>query len=191
MCAAGPRPVLRRQPSQSKPAGVGSTWVRCCFLTRPPVPAFVLCVTWQQAYGLKRLARGLASSRQGARQGFAAALAATLAHSAAAASKGAATAQKLQQPFVSAAGVLAVMDACLEVTGSMKGTVRLMSTVLCAGGCAGCSCGWAGNGLRSQHGQVPLLLAGMQGTYKHQRAAHKPTPWFCRGARVTVCSGCL
>lgn len=107
-------------------------------------PPFLLCVTWQQAYGLKRLARGLASSRQGARQGFAAALAATLAHSAAAASKGAATAQKLQQPFVSAAGVLAVLDACLEVTGSMKGTVRLMSTVLCAGGCAGCSCGWPG-----------------------------------------------
>jgi hypothetical protein len=94
-------------------------------LTVLAVPALLLLC--QQAYGLKRLARGLASSRQGARQGFAAALAATLAHSAAAASKGAAAAgQKLQQPFVSAAGVLALLDACLEVTGSMKGTVRLM-----------------------------------------------------------------
>lgn len=77
-----------------------------------------------QGYGLKRLARGLASSRQGARQGFAAALAATLAHSAAAVT-GAAHQQQLavQRPFVSAAGVLALLDACLEVTGSMKGTV--------------------------------------------------------------------
>jgi hypothetical protein len=89
-----------------------------------------------QAYGLKRLARGLASSRQGARQGFAAALAATLAHSAAAAAatagqkgskKGASavagSSTPLQAPFVSAAGVLALLDGCLEVTGSMKGSV--------------------------------------------------------------------
>jgi len=78
-----------------------------------------------QAYGLKRLARGLASSRQGARQGFAAALAATLSHSAAAAAKGVQQQQKpaLQRAFVSAAGVLALLDACLEVTGSMKGAV--------------------------------------------------------------------
>eukprot|EP00775_Hariotina_reticulata_P004051 gene4051-4298_t len=85
------------------------------------------CCSPHMAYGLKRLARGLASSRQGARQGFAAALAATLQYSAAAV---AATAQasssnrtpQLQQPFVSAAGVLAVLDACLEVTGAMKGS---------------------------------------------------------------------
>lgn len=78
-----------------------------------------------QAYGVKRLARGLASSRQGARQGFAAAFAATLAHSAAGASTPAGQQAQLvlQRPFVSAAGVLAVLDACLEVTGSMKGTV--------------------------------------------------------------------
>lgn len=94
-----------------------------------------------QAYGLKRLARGLASSRQGARQGFAAALAATLAHSAAAAAaaapggktgakKGAAAGSTpLQQPFISAAGVLALLDACLEVTGSMKGSVSRQGLV--------------------------------------------------------------
>lgn len=81
----------------------------------------------EQAYGLKRLARGLASSRQGARQGFAAALAATLAYSAAAASSHAGQQKVLQQPFVSAAGVLALLDACLEVTGSMKGTVSLLA----------------------------------------------------------------
>jgi hypothetical protein len=65
-----------------------------------------------------------------------------LAHSAAAAaaaaagsSKGKASGKKgkgsdnqgqqalLQAPFVSAAGVLALLDACLEVTGSMKGSV--------------------------------------------------------------------
>ncbi|WIA18061.1 hypothetical protein OEZ85_009542 [Tetradesmus obliquus] len=88
------------------------------------------CCSPLMAYGLKRLARGLASSRQGARQGFAAALAATLAHSAAAAAgghkggaKGAAgVSTPLQLPFVSAAGVLALLDACLEVTGSMKGS---------------------------------------------------------------------
>lgn len=74
-----------------------------------------------QAYGLKRLARGLASSRQGARQGFAAAFAATLAHSAAAAAHHGAT--PLQQPFVSAAGVISVLEALLEVTGSMSGSV--------------------------------------------------------------------
>jgi hypothetical protein len=88
-----------------------------------------------QGYGLKRLARGLASSRQGARQGFAAALAATLAHSAAAVT-GAAQQQQLavQRPFVSAAGVLALLNACLEVTGSMKGTVSgcCLVCVLCA-----------------------------------------------------------
>lgn len=82
-----------------------------------------------QAYGLKRLARGLASSRQGARQGFAAALAATLAHSAAAAASQQGQQRPkqqqlaLEQPFMSAAGVLALLDACLEVTGSMKGAV--------------------------------------------------------------------
>uniref|UniRef100_A0A383W0H0 Myb-binding protein 1A n=1 Tax=Tetradesmus obliquus TaxID=3088 RepID=A0A383W0H0_TETOB len=88
------------------------------------------CCSPLMAYGLKRLARGLASSRQGARQGFAAALAATLAHSAAAAAAGhkggakgaAGVAMPLQLPFVSAAGVLALLDACLEVTGSMKGS---------------------------------------------------------------------
>jgi hypothetical protein len=32
----------------------------------------------------------------------------------------------LQAPFVSAAGVLALLDACLEVTGSMKGSVSEM-----------------------------------------------------------------
>ncbi|WIA38355.1 hypothetical protein OEZ86_001688 [Tetradesmus obliquus] len=88
------------------------------------------CCSPLMAYGLKRLARGLASSRQGARQGFAAALAATLAHSAAAAAAGhkggakgaAGVATPLQLPCVSAAGVLALLDACLEVTGSMKGS---------------------------------------------------------------------
>lgn len=89
----------------------------------------------RQAYSLKRLARGLASSRQGARQGFAAALAAALAHSAAAAEAvhgqssnktGAlAGSTPLQAPFVSAAGALALLDACLEVTGSMKGSVSV------------------------------------------------------------------
>lgn len=75
-----------------------------------------------QAYSLKRLARGLASSRQGARQGFAAALAATLAHSAAAAA-GEQSRTRLKQPCVAAAGALVLLEACLEVTGSMNGTV--------------------------------------------------------------------
>jgi hypothetical protein len=102
-----------------------------------------------QAYGLKRLARGLASSRQGARQGFAAALAATLAHSAAAAA--AAASQKggkkgapaagvstpLQAPFVSAAGVLGLLDGCLEVTGSMKGSVSDQAALSPVGCCSG------------------------------------------------------
>jgi hypothetical protein len=95
---------------------------------------------------LKRLARGLASSRQGARQGFAAALAATLAQSAAgsstpakqkgskkkavAAAAAADATPALQAPFVSAAGVLALLDACLEVTGSMKGSVSVHEWLL-------------------------------------------------------------
>ncbi|KAF8062006.1 pol5 [Scenedesmus sp. PABB004] len=90
--------------------------------------AALSCCSPLMAYGLKRLARGLASSRQGARQGFAAALAAVLSRSAAAAAaapprgKGGGGGGELAAPFVSAAGVLALLDACLEVTGSMKGS---------------------------------------------------------------------
>lgn len=120
-----------QRPSGSQPGGslaqqdVGTRQQR--------LEASLACCSPLMAYGLKRLARGLASSRQGARQGFAAALAATLAHSAAAAARGsdARDAHKkkqqqqpqLQLPCVSAAGVLALLDACLEVTGSMKGSV--------------------------------------------------------------------
>jgi hypothetical protein len=35
-------------------------------------------------------------------------------------------------PFVSAAGVLALLDACLEVTGSMKGSVSKQTSEMCS-----------------------------------------------------------
>lgn len=110
----------KRIPFYSIPVGVLGVQTHKCSAT-------CLHLLSLQAYGLKRLARGLASSRQGARQGFAAALAATIAHSAAAASS--IPAGRLQRPFVSAAGVLALLDACLEVTGSMKGTVSVLTSL--------------------------------------------------------------
>ena len=91
-------------------------------------------------YALKRLARGLASGRDGARQGYAAALGVLLAHAAGSGgggngsgskSDGGKAAKKHKAAGAGAAGgwidlsgALALVEGCLPVTGSMKGTVR-------------------------------------------------------------------
>ena len=64
-----------------------------------------------QVYGLRRLARGLGSSRQGARQGFATALTLVL--------------QQQPQPgCVQADDVIVLLESCLEAGASLKGGVR-------------------------------------------------------------------
>jgi len=89
-------------------------------------------------YGLRRLARGLASGRAGARQGFAVALAAVLAAAAAAGPPPApaSPAAPARPLAVDARGVLALLDASLEVTGSMKASVsvRRLFAVSCGAG---------------------------------------------------------
>lgn len=99
-----------------------------------------------------------------------------------------------------AAAALCVGCWCAGCAGCLLGGHRLYEgtgeadedSVVCWGLRRLLLSAWEGNGLRSQLGHVPvLLLGGMQGTYKHQRAAHQPAPWFCRGSRLTVCSGCL
>lgn len=61
-----------------------------------------------QAYGLRRLARGLGSSREGARQGFAAAFASLLA---------------VADGLLDVDGAVALLEGCLEITNSMKASV--------------------------------------------------------------------
>jgi len=114
----------QKQPAAAKGGDASSARRRCSPL---------------MGYALKRLARGLASSRDGARQGYAAAFAVLLAHAAgngAAAAEGGGKHKKLKQQHVGAAGwldlsgALALVETSLPVTGSMKGTVSDCSDAL-------------------------------------------------------------
>ncbi len=137
------------------------------------------------AYALKRLARGLASSRDGARQGYAAALAVLLAH---AAGNGAAAAavgnaqdggagrqqhKKLKQQHVGGGGwmdlggALSLIESSLQVTGSMKGSVSHNGRLWLGGHEEGRRGGGIGEG-----GRGGEKLTGSRDTFRH-------TPHIC------------
>jgi hypothetical protein len=122
-------------------------------------------------YAMRRLVRGLASSRDGARQGYAAALAVLLRHAAGglggggggkgkkakAAAGGGGAAAAATAGWIDMAGVLALIEACLPVSGSMKGTVGVRGG---GGGCHGV--GWVKGGRQGRGfaGSVARLGGG-------------------------------